>query len=100
MEWKPCYVSSTFIASASPAAWDLLGALMGDKANSVVFDNTKLKRLVPDFTATVRFDQGVRLALAYIKAHPECQKEDPEFDRWCDRVVAAQEAALKGLLEV
>ena len=100
VEWKPCYVSSTFIASASPAAWDLRGALLGDKANSVVFDNTKLKRLVPDFTATVRFDQGVRLALAYIKAHPECQKEDPEFDRWCDSVVAAQEAALKGLLEV
>ena len=72
----------------------------GTRQTALSFDNTKLKRLVPDFTATVRFDQGVRLALAYIKAHPECQKEDPEFDRWCDSVVAAQEAALKGLLEV
>lgn len=99
-ELKPCYVSSEFIASASPAGWNLRGGMLGDKSNSVVFDNTKLKRLVPDFMATVRFDQGVRLALAYIKAHPECQKEDPEFDRWCDSVVAAQEAALKGLLEV
>lgn len=98
VELKPCYVSSEFIASASPAKWDLRGGLLGDKANSVVFDNTKLKRLVPDFTATVRFDQGVRKALEYIKAHPECQKEDPEFDRWCDSVAAAQEKALQELL--
>ena len=34
----------------------------------------------------------------YIKAHPELQKEDPEFDRWCDSVAAAQEKALQELL--
>ncbi len=95
VELKPCYVSSEFIASGSPAEWDLRGALLGDKANSVVFDNTKLKRLVPDFVATVRFDQGVKKALEYIKTHPECQKEDLAFDQWCDRVVAAQEEALR-----
>ena len=40
----------------------------------------------------VRFDQGVRIALDYILSHPEeCQKEDPEFDDWCDRVIAAVE---------
>ena len=94
-ELKPCYVSSEFIASASPAGWDLRGGMLGDKSNSVVFDNTKLKRLVPDFTATVRFDQGARKVLDYIRTHPECQKSDPEFDRWCDRVIAAQEEALK-----
>ncbi len=95
VELHPCYVSSELIAAGSPAEWDLRGALIGDKANSVVFDNTKLKRLVPDFVATVRFDQGVRKILDYINAHPECRKEDPEFDRWCDKVVAAQEEALK-----
>lgn len=95
VELHPCYVSSELIAAGSPAEWDLRGALIGDKANSVVFDNTKLKRLVPDFVATVRFDQGVRKILDYINAHPECCKEDPEFDRWCDKVVAAQEEALK-----
>ncbi len=94
-ELKPCYVSSEFIASASPAGWNLRGGMLGDKSNSVVFDNTKLKRLVPDFTATVRFDQGARKVLEYIRTHPECQKLDPEFDRWCDRVIAAQEEALK-----
>lgn len=94
----PCYVSSEFIAAASPEKWDLRGGLLGDKSNSVVFDNTKLKRLVPDFAATVRFDQGVRTALHYIDTHPECQKEDPEFDRWCDRLVAAQEEALRKMV--
>ena len=28
-------------------------------------------------------------------SHPECQTEDPEFDAWCDRVIAAQEEALQ-----
>lgn len=94
VELHACYVSSEFIAASAPESWDLRGALLGDKSNSVVFDNTKLKRLVPDFTATVRFDQGVRWAVDYVLSHPECQKEDPEFDRWCDRVIAAQEEAL------
>ncbi len=89
-----CYVSSEFLASCSPDEWDLRGALLGDKSNSVVFDNAKLKRLVPDYVATVRFDQGVRMAVDYVLAHPECQKEDPEFDIWCDRVIEAQEEAL------
>ena len=39
-ELKPCYVSSEFIASTSPAGWNLRGGMLGDKSNSVVFDNT------------------------------------------------------------
>ena len=62
---------------------------MGDKAHSVVFDNSKIKRLVPGFCAGVRFDQGVRRCLAYMEEHPECRREDPEFDGWCDRLIAA-----------
>ena len=56
----------------------------------VVFDNSKLKRTVPDMKTTVRFDQGVRTALDHILAHPEeCQRDDPEFDARCDKVIAA-----------
>ena len=94
VELRACCVSSEFLAACSPAEWDLKGSLLGDKSNSVVFDNAKLKRLVPDYTATVRFDQGVRMAVDYVLAHPECQKEDPEFDKWCDRVIEAQEEAI------
>lgn len=98
VELHACHVSSEFLAAASPTEWDLRGSLLGDKANSVVFDNAKLKRLVPGYTATVRFDQGVRMALDYVLSHPECQKEDPAFDRWCDSVVAAQEEAQAKLM--
>ena len=61
---------------------------------TVVFDNTKLKRAVPDMRTNVRFDMGVRYALDYVLAHPdECQKEDPEFDAWCDKVIEVIEQA-------
>ena len=88
VEFNPCYVSSSYLAQVSPAAWDFEGNLLGDKACTVVFDCSKLKRSVPGFCATTRFDQGVRRAVAYIKSHPEFQIEDPEFDAWCDKVIA------------
>jgi nucleoside-diphosphate-sugar epimerase len=89
---KAVHVSSEFLAGAG--SFDFEGGLTGDKANSVVFDNAKLKRLAPGFTASVRFDQGIRETIAYVLSHRECQEEDPEFDAWCDRVIAAQERAL------
>ena len=61
----------------------------------MVFDNSKLKRLVPQMATTVPFNQGVRIALDYVLSHPECQKEDPEFDAWCDKVIAVLEESKK-----
>lgn len=91
------HVSSEFLAASSKE--DYRGGLLGDKANSVVFDNAKLKRLVPEFVATTRFDQGIKATIAYILAHPEHQVEDPEFDLWCDKVVDALGNALKAITE-
>lgn len=87
------HISSDFLSAFNP---DLLGSLLGDKANSVVFDNSKIKRLVPGFCASVRFDEGVRRCAAYIQAHPDCQTEDPDFDHWCDRVISAYFSGLAG----
>lgn len=81
------YVSSTFLDECSDQ--DFKGNLIGDKANSVVFDNAKLKRLVPDFVATTRFDQGIRQTIKSVLEHPEYQILDKEFDEWCDRVIFA-----------
>ena len=67
----------------------LEGPLLGDKANSVNFDNSKIKRLVPEFSAPTRYDQGVRIAVEYTLAHKELQIEDPEFDAFCDKVIKA-----------
>ena len=94
---KLYHVASDFLAATSPKEWDYMGNLLGDKAVTVVFDCTKLKRAVPGFQATTRFDEGVRRCVAYILAHPELQIEDPEFDAWCERVIAAQEAAKASL---
>ena len=93
---KAYHVASEFLAAAGDRyGFDFEGNLIGDKAVSVIFDNTKLKRAVPDMRTTVRFDQGVRISLDYILSHPECQREDPEFDAWCDRLIDALETAKK-----
>ena len=89
------HIASDFLATASPQEWDFTGNLLGDKAVTVVFDCTKLKRAVPGFQCTTRFDEGVRRCVAYILAHPELQVEDPEFDAWCDRIIEIQEQAIK-----
>jgi hypothetical protein len=50
---------------------------------------------VPTFRTEVRFDQGIRRTIDYVLAHPEFQQEDPEFDAWCDKVIATLETAKK-----
>lgn len=95
VEYKPYYVASDFLDAVS--RYDFRGGLIGDKSNSLVFDNAKVKRAVPGFTATVRFEQGVRNTIEYVLSHPECQVEDPEFDAWCDNVIAVLEEAKKKL---
>ena len=91
------HVSSEFLASCSQE--DFRGGLLGDKANSVVFDNSKLKRLVPEFVATTRLDQGIKQTVQYILEHPELQKEDKEFDDWCDKVIDALDVARAKIIE-
>lgn len=90
------HVSSEFLASVSN--YDLTGSLIGDKACSVVFDNTKLKKAVPGFTPTVRFEQGIRMTIDNILKNPELQTADEEFDSWCDRVIEALENAKKAVI--
>lgn len=93
VELKPYHVSSAFLDECSK--YDFRGGLLGDKANTVVFVNRKLKRLVPGFVATKRFDQGARESIDYILSHPEAQSEDPEYDAWCDKVIEVLERAKK-----
>lgn len=86
------HVASDFLARHGEG-YDFAGELLGDKANTVVFDNTKIKRLVSDFVCTVSMAEGLRQSVRYMLTHPEAQVPDPEFDAWCDRIVAAQRAA-------
>lgn len=93
VELKPYYVSSAFLAQAGTNDYE--GSLVGDKANSVVFDNTKLKRAVPGFAPDIRFEQGAKITLDNILANKELQVEDPAFDAWCDKLIDALENVKK-----
>jgi nucleoside-diphosphate-sugar epimerase len=84
------HIPSDLIAMYDP---DSLGSLVGDKANSEVFDNTKIKRFVPDYVCEVNYAEGVRRSLAWFESHPEFQTVDHELDSIWDRIVAAYEQA-------
>lgn len=80
---------------AACSDYDLTVSLITDKSNTVVFDNSKLKKLVPSFTATIRANQGIRSTISYALSHPEYQNDDPEFDAGCDKVAAALTKAVE-----
>lgn len=89
---KPHFVH---IPSALLAAYDehKFGSLIGDKANSVVFDNSKIKRFVPDFACKIPWSEGVRRALAWFEAEPARQTIDQPANQEWDRIIAAYEKA-------
>lgn len=80
-----CHVSSDRIIRFDPSQE---GPLLGDKSNSVLFDNRKIKRLVPGFCATTRMETGIHEAVEYALSHPSVQLADPAFDAWCDALAA------------
>ena len=86
---KPLFVSTDLLITAGKKyGFDYEGPLLGDKAWNAVFDNSKIKRLVPDFNATIRCDQGLSTTIDNILANPELQTEDLNFDTFCDELVA------------
>jgi nucleoside-diphosphate-sugar epimerase len=70
-----------------------LGSLIGDKANSVVFDNSKIKRFVPDFECNVPWSEGVQRAIDWFEADPFRQTIDDEASQLWDRIINAYVAA-------
>ncbi len=80
------HMPSEFLAGLSER-WR--GSLLGDKAHSAVFDNTKIKRFVPGFAATIPFHTGVRKTLAWFEADPARERIVPEIDRQMDEAIAA-----------
>ncbi len=80
------HIPSDFIA-AFDADWG--ASLVGDKAHSVIFDNTKIKRLVPDFAATIPFVRGAEEIVGWYEADPARQKIDTEFDALLARILEA-----------
>jgi nucleoside-diphosphate-sugar epimerase len=79
------HVPSDAIAAADPE-WG--AGLLGDKAHSMVFDNTKVKALVPGYVATIPFHQGAREIVAWFDADPARQVVDEHLDKVMDDLVA------------
>ena len=88
---KFVHIASDFIIACVPA---VEGTLLGDKAVSAVFDNTKLKRLVPGFAAKTPFATGIRRTLAWFEADLARQQVDAELNHRWDKVIAAYERGL------
>ncbi len=86
------HLASDFIVAFNP---DDLGNLTGDKAQCGVFDNTKIKTFVPGYVATVPFAQGVRDSIQWFERHPERQTIDQEFNSLCERMIQANDSALR-----
>jgi nucleoside-diphosphate-sugar epimerase len=84
------HLASETIAAFQP---DLGPGLIGDKAHSMLFDNTKIRTLVPGFRTTITFDEGARRILNHYDANPDLQAVDPELDAAFDRMVAHADSA-------
>jgi nucleoside-diphosphate-sugar epimerase len=68
-------------------------SLLGDKTHCMVFDNTKIRRIVPGFRAVTSFSEGAREILAWVDGDPARRKVDEEFNRRLDAMIAAMEKA-------
>jgi nucleoside-diphosphate-sugar epimerase len=77
------------------AAYDKIwgDSLLGDKAHSMIFDNTRIKRLVPDFACTVPFARGAEQIVAWHMADPARRTIEPYFDALLDRIIAGMQRA-------
>ncbi len=86
------HIPSDFIGACLP---DALPGLVGDKAVSVVFDNSKIKRFVPDYLATMPFGQGVRRTLAWFDADPSRRQIDVLANAKWDKLIDGYERGLR-----
>ncbi len=83
---KIVHMASEFIAQQDPQAG---AGILGDKMYSVTFDNSKIKRYVPDYVATIPFHLGVRRSLAWYQADASRMQVAPEDDAYFERLLAA-----------
>ena len=80
------HVPSDLIAAYDPIWGE---SLLGDKTHSFILDNSKVKRIVPDFICTMPFSRGAAEIIAWHMADPARQQVDPAFNALCDRILQA-----------
>ncbi len=80
------HIASDFIAEVAP---NLGSGLIGDKAHSAIFDNSKIKAFVPGFQAVIPFREGIRRTLAWFDADEKRRRVDEGVNQDMDRILAA-----------
>jgi nucleoside-diphosphate-sugar epimerase len=88
VEARLIHIPSDFLAEALP---DSRGSLIGDKAVSVVFDNSKIKRFVPEYCATTPYTQGIRRTIEWFDADPVRRQIDEAANQQWDKLIDAYE---------
>jgi nucleoside-diphosphate-sugar epimerase len=91
VEAKIVHIASDFMAACLPS---LTGTLLGDKVRSALFDNTKIKRFVPGYCATLPFARGIERSVAWFDADPARQQIDAVADQQWDMLIEAYEQGL------
>ena len=90
VEANVVHVPSDFIARAVPR---LSGTLHGDKKWSAVFDNSKIKKFVPGFRASIPFREGIRRTLEWFEADERRRRVDESLNDEMDLIVRSYGAA-------
>lgn len=96
VEARLVHVPSALIAALVP---DRGASLLGDKAQSTVFDNAKVRRLVPEFQPRVSFAEGIARSIAWFDADPARRVVGAAANENIERVLAAWGRAWEGLPE-
>lgn len=91
VEAQIVHIASDFISACLP---DEVGGLTGDKAVSVVFDNTKIKRFVPGYCAKVPFAQGIQRTIDWFDADARRKVIDEDANATWDKMIDAYESGL------
>jgi nucleoside-diphosphate-sugar epimerase len=95
VEAKLVHIPSEFVGACLP---DEVGNLTGDKAASVVFDNSKIKRFVPGYCARVPYAQGIHRTIEWFDANPLRKQIDEDANRTWDKLIDAYESGLEEAL--
>jgi len=85
VEYKPVFVSSVLLASST--TYDFKTSIQGDKMWSCLYDITKLKHFVPQYSPSISLKEGLKKYLDFMKEHPDLKTKEIEFDVWCDEVI-------------
>ena len=84
---KPVKIASIPAEKIAEEWEQMVASLLGDKALNCLIDNSKLIELVPSFRNQTPLKESLKRSVDYMLSHKEEQKEDPEFDAWCDEMI-------------